>query len=405
MDRKKVDWVVITETWLGEVAGGSTKPWESDLSLASLVSTKRPVGSAGRFHGGLALLCNDKVLARRQTKLISSDINARWAVWKIDDTYACGCYFGVSVSILQIEESLDQIERVFRDLGPGKSFAFLGDLNANFKHSDGSYRDDERGRLFGSWFEKMGLILQEPKDGDSFNTTVGRTEGSRWRDVIAVNSKLLPETIDIEIDLNESYTSDHYPVIMNCIDTQSRGTPKVFKRKAWKLSRLFDEEIRQEYLNNLQSAFEPMHHAVAHESPSVVAQGEEGRQVFIDTICQKFVAAFDEASDKSLPRLTEYKGQDRKCKSPEVLRLRELLQKARVKSVNIRYTREDRRVACKTIKKDITIAMAKEMNERWHQSFVYELDGMEVGEYLGNLRRIRRGRQKGTSPGFRGYFH
>lgn len=90
MKAKKVDWVVLTETWLLPQASTTQKPLEADKWLVSLVSEPREENARGRGKGGLALVCNPRTT--RQIEVLKQSTTGFWALWKIDKLRVAGIY-------------------------------------------------------------------------------------------------------------------------------------------------------------------------------------------------------------------------------------------------------------------------------------------------------------------------
>ena len=398
MAEKDIDWVVVTETWLGHVAGGSTKPWESDKSVCSLVSKTKKNGVAGRYHGGIALVANQAAIGRRQISLIDACTDANWALWKVDNVFVLGFYFGVSLTLPEVSTALDAISASFDQIPQEADLVVMGDANALFKHSDGTFEDDARGSKFREWMEDNGLKLLEPEEGKSFNTTIGSSVGSRWRDLMLVNANLLPKCTKLTIDNEQDWQSDHYPVMLELEPAVMTAPAKIQKRLGWKFSMLNDENIRINYLERMQHSLQPFWEKLRAIDSGTGDRSFLVRQDLCNQVHKLLINGLKSCADTVLPKLKEWDGSERRCKSAEVLRLKAKIKEIKVSPPTAIFSRESKQTLLKELKQALKNAMKKETNERWHDSYIGELEQVSVSECLSVLKKVRRGRQRGTSP-------
>lgn len=392
---KNIDWVVVTETWLGQVAGGSTRPWEMDENLVSLISQKRDAGLAGRFHGGLGLMVSDSLLRSRAVKLLLHDDNAAWAAWQILDTVVIGVYLAPSLPSRDVEHILEKISEVvgkFRD----KPLILCGDLNAKLMRRDGRFSDNSRGKLLREWLSDHGLNLLEP-EGEYYNTTVCAREYNGWTDLFLVNDLALCRSTKIETSVEDCWQSDHLPVIWHGLTSPNVESPRVLKRDGWKWSALHNSAARVEYIAVMRKNLSEVRTEISHSLSNLITTSTEGeRQAVVDHLYAEFIACMNHSADLCIPKMQRYDGsRARRYQSAEVRGL-----KADLKSTkrHLGLSRAQRTKECKRLFRLLLIAKRKETNDRWHNVFCAELDDIEVGEYLSTLKRIRRGRQKGTVP-------
>ena len=82
MATERLDWAVITETWLFPQAPVIQKPLQSDDWLVSLVAQPRENNPGSRGAGGLALMVNPHTTYK--TIEIAKSVDGRWAIWEIN---------------------------------------------------------------------------------------------------------------------------------------------------------------------------------------------------------------------------------------------------------------------------------------------------------------------------------
>ena len=399
MVEERVSWVLITETWLGAADRDFIRPWNSDSGLVSLIPGKREQGARGRNHCGLALIINESEgVLSEDVSLLHESPNRNWALWKLQNQYVIGCYFPPSLSNIELAEELERIEIEIDRLEQSESAQvwIVGDFNVTLRHN-GRFQDDTKGATMREWLERCSFHLFIPDSGN-IQTTVSSTPNAYglW-DLCVGNSFTLLSHMETKIDKNNSWASDHFPVLFKYTVNQvfERKPPIGIDIPRWKLSKLHDAEIRCKYLERLETKFIPLRkRLLACNEDQVLSQMDKQNE--IDNCLDMFTQSISTVADDLLERLRQpIPGISRRYKSAEVRNLKRSLNTQK-RELAIE-TPSVKRQRIKPIYDNLRKAITKEVNERWHNDFVRAQDLEPIGSHLSTLKRIRRGKEKGVS--------
>ena len=382
MNDREIDCLVVTETWLAQQAGGTTKPWEADDQLVSLASQKKNPLVAGRNHGDIGLICSEKMLRLRQTETIAIDTDARWACWKVAELWVVGVYLSPSMNMEEIRIKLLEISETIYNAPSGTPIIICGDLNASFAHADGEYRDNERGLLIRSWALDYGLKIVLPRHKQDYQTTVGRTDGRNgWKDIFLTN--VAGEEILIagaQADYSQDAFSDHRPILCDLKPIQEIvQNDQVTLQHRWKLSKLSCPETLGRYTGSLRDLNTALC-AKVQCAEALVSRPIAERQFFVDELFRSYTEGMDRIANNELGSLRPpANGISRKFKSDEVRTLKLQLKQIVKRPTSMNWNRAQKTNEQKTTYRQLREAMRLETKDRWRNTFVEQMDETTPG--------------------------
>ena len=396
MKKVSVDYTVVTETWMDFRAGGITRPWESDKCLLSLVNIEKDASIAGRPHGGVGLVCSER-LAKNPVSIIDQDVKGHWAVWSLEKVWIVGVYFPPSMSLEAFEGNLEEISNTISSAPLNMPIFITGDFNASLKRVSGRFFDDNRGEIIRAWLGANGLMLKEPDLEHHYQTTIcANDQVNGWRDLFILNQAAWNNARGLITQNTAEINSDHKPVLLEW------EKPTVFKPreenillpKRWKVFGLHDESLNSKYVSLVEKKTVILLFNLQEELREDLPTG---RQALIDGYFDCINSVYDDVSDEVLGGSKQpIAGVSRKFKSEKVLGLQEDRKRA-LASYAAREGRDEFEEV-KRINKELAEAKKLERQEHWKNSFVHEMETIQIGEYLQTLKRIRKGREKGITP-------
>ena len=291
MVQKKIDFMVVQETWL--------QPNENVHELREFLVSS--ASSKEKHGGGIALLASAKVKSR--IKIIGHHDKGYWGLWKVDKIYVVGCYFPPKLEHSLVIELMEQIRRRLKsrlDIDHSQ-ILLLGDMNPQKQHE---VRREEtlRNWLLIMELEVLNDTLGPTGKGTTFNAS-GENTGNVL-DWIVASSEIVRNSLRLEYLEEERDDSDHCPVLLEWnYSLETIQEKKTIRAKRWKMSKLQDPKTRKDFATMQREQFRDFNRALEQiDIDKGLENTREERGKFLSMLYQRFCEINYEVADKVIGR-------------------------------------------------------------------------------------------------------
>jgi hypothetical protein len=396
MREQGVDVLLATETQLME----NILPLDRDKWIVSIVRQPRRADQPGRAHGGLALICDPTTC--RDIKEVEIDSQGRWASYEVNGIRIIGVYIAPSITGEEEKRVIKEIgEKVPRkaegELDEGKPTIILGDFNARVAKRHGE-QSNGRGRLLVSTMAEVGMEIIRPREGPEMYSS---TQGGQWYDLVMGN--LAVRQLNHRVIHYHGWIgiTNHCPVelTMEMLPRreQRRQIAPVDENIRWKTVKLENSLIKQEYRSELDRRMEELLPELREleETALLIPRSLQERYDIIEKENKKFVDCVWETADAILGRVKGWNGTQRTVSSRQIRRLNKSIHSLlRQSSDGGTRAAKNRQQLIRSLMDNRREEIEKEMKVQWRQ-FAEEISATNVSEFLGTIKRIRRGRLRG----------